>query len=154
LSYLIEKPSKAYKSLILASFSFGAYPKQIPGRQKTRFLLVGSARPTELPEVGQILADLRIGESERLGELAAGDHHDAIDLKRFELTQIQTESSDRGIRYLRGRIYSRHLSIDPIALPKAFAVSESAKAWVKGVPSSPARTISGSRGIRPIRSSN
>ena len=70
--------------------------------------LIADARPAELSEVGQILADLHGSESERLGELVAGDGRDAIGLERFELAQIQAEPSDHWVGHLGRKI---HLSV-------------------------------------------
>ena len=73
--------------------------------------LVADTRPTKLPEVAQVLADLGIGKAERLGEFAAGNGRDAIGLKRFEWAQIQAEPSDYGAGNMGGETH-----FSPVAL--------------------------------------
>ena len=65
-----------------------------------RHHFVADARATKLPKIGQILANLCVGESERLGEFAAGNGRDPIGLERFELAQIEAEPADRGVGHL------------------------------------------------------
>src|SRR5207302_105276 len=58
---------------------------------------VADAGVAELAEVGEVLADLGIGEAEALAELAAGDRAAVLALERLELPQVEAEPADGGI---------------------------------------------------------
>ena len=49
----------------------------------------------ELPEIGEVLADLGVGEAERLTKLTAGDRLTVVLAKGLELSQVEAQPPDR-----------------------------------------------------------
>src|SRR5262249_8071984 len=59
---------------------------------------VADAGVAEVAERGEVLAHLRVGDAERLAELAAGDLGDAVPQQSFEAAQVQAEPAPAGPR--------------------------------------------------------
>jgi hypothetical protein len=51
----------------------------------------------KLPKVSQVLAHLRIGESQRLPKLLGGNGAAVLALEGFELAKVKAEAADGGI---------------------------------------------------------
>src|SRR5262249_20634397 len=57
---------------------------------------ITDARLAQVPEVGQVFADLSVAHSHTLTKLAAGNFGKAVALQRFQAPQIQTEPPGTG----------------------------------------------------------
>src|SRR5262249_23994945 len=70
--------------------------------------LVADAGAAELAEVGEVLADLCVGEAEGACEGAGGDGGDGLGVEGFELAQVEAESADSGMWDIAAQCHAWH----------------------------------------------